>query len=289
MSTVRFFRTFVAVARQGSFAAAAERVALTQAAVSLQMRALEDELKRPLFDRSGRTVVLNDEGKRLLPQAEALLALYENMRGAGPQAMSGGVGIGAVVSAMGPLARAVAGLKRSYPQLDVRVLAAKSGELATMVEQGDLDAAIVVESPTRLQAGMQFTPLYAEPVVLVAPRGVRGDDVRRIAAQSPFLRFDRTQRTGVLIERALRRARLEVNEFLELNAIEALVELVRQEVGITVVPSLQRGRWERDRALRVMPLPGAPMERRIGMLQRREHPRRHITAAVQEAFEGLMD
>ncbi|MGL6157267.1 MAG: LysR family transcriptional regulator, partial [Ralstonia mannitolilytica] len=77
MSTIRFLRTFVAVARHGSFAAAAERVALTQAAVSLQMRALEAELRRDLFDRSGRTVTLNARGRALLPQAEHLLALYD--------------------------------------------------------------------------------------------------------------------------------------------------------------------------------------------------------------------
>ena len=77
MSTVRFLRTFVAVARHGSFAAAAERVALTQAAVSLQMRALEAELRRDLFDRSGRTVTLNAHGRALLPQAEYLLGLYD--------------------------------------------------------------------------------------------------------------------------------------------------------------------------------------------------------------------
>ncbi|MDF6743895.1 LysR family transcriptional regulator, partial [Escherichia coli] len=116
MSTVRFLRTFVAVARHGSFAAAAERVALTQAAVSLQMRALETELRRDLFDRSGRTVTLNAHGRALLPQAEHLLGLYDAMRiGDEPQTeLSGAVAIGAVVSVMGSLAHAVAGLKQVH-------------------------------------------------------------------------------------------------------------------------------------------------------------------------------
>jgi hypothetical protein len=57
MSTIRFLRTFLAVEKYGSFAAAAGRVALTQAAVGQQMRALEDEFRRPLFDRSRRVVV----------------------------------------------------------------------------------------------------------------------------------------------------------------------------------------------------------------------------------------
>lgn len=80
MSTIRFLRTFVAVADHGSFAAASEQVALTQAAVSLQMRALEMELRRELFDRGGRVVALNAGGRELLPQARRMLALYDEMR-----------------------------------------------------------------------------------------------------------------------------------------------------------------------------------------------------------------
>ena len=54
-------------------------------------------------------------------------------------------------------------------------------------------------------------------------------DVRKVLANNPFLRFDRTQRTGLQIDRVLRRLAVPLNEFLELNAIETLVELVRQE------------------------------------------------------------
>ena len=178
MSNIRFLGTFVAIARYGSFAAAAERVALTQAAVSLQMRSLEIELKRTLFDRSGRTVVLNAEGRALLIQAEEILALYERLRsGSDASQITGSVGIGAVVSAMGPLTLALADVKSSYPALEVRVVAAKSGELASMVQNGDLDGAIVVESLSRLPAGMSFIPLYTEPLVLLTPRAQRGRNV----------------------------------------------------------------------------------------------------------------
>lgn len=288
MSTIRFLRTFVAIARYGSFAAAADRVALTQAAVSLQMRSLETELKRTLFDRSGRTVVLNAEGRAMLIQAEEILALYERLRsGSDASQITGSVGIGTVVSAMGPLTLAVADVKTSYPALEVRVVAAKSGELASMVEHGDLDGAIVVESSSRLPAGMRFIPLYTEPLVLLTPRSLRGGQVPDILSTRPFLRFDRTLRTGALIDRALRRARLQVQEFLELNAVEALVELVRQEVGVTVVPRLRRSGWERDTALRVLPLGEDLPERRIGLLERREHPRLPVTSVVRKAFELL--
>ena len=123
----------------------------------------------------------------------------------------------------------------------------------------------------------------------IAARGSSGDTARQALAANPFLRFDRTQRTGVLVERALRRAHLRTNEFLELNSIEALVELVRQEVGVTVVPLLKRARWQEDEALRILPLQadGEPMVRTIGMLERRDHGRAHVTEAIRAACADL--
>lgn len=285
MSTIRFLRTFVAVAEHGSFAAAAGHVALTQAAVSLQMRALEGELRRELFDRGGRVAVLNADGRELLPQARRLLALYEEMRLplASSEAMAGAVAIGAVVSVMGGLSQGLARMKRAYPALDVRVIGAKSIELAAQVEAGELDAAILVEAAGRVPGTLQWTPMYEEPLAVIAGRNSPGENARQALAANPFLRFDRGQRTGMLVERALRRAHLRVNEFLELNSIEAVVELVRQEAGVTVVPVLRRARWRDDEALRVLPLTagGAPVMRVIGMLERRDHARRHITGAVR--------
>ncbi|AZG13715.1 MULTISPECIES: LysR substrate-binding domain-containing protein [Cupriavidus] len=291
MSTIRFLRTFVAVAEHGSFAAAASQVALTQAAVSLQMRSLEQELRRALFDRSGRVAVLNADGRALLPQARRLLALYDEMRVplADAEAMAGAVAVGAVVSVMGGLSHVVAGLKQTYPALDVRLIGAKSFELAAMVESGELDAAFVVEGSARLAGTLHWTPLYDEPIVAIASRGSHGDDARQALAANPFLRFDRSQRTGALVERALRRAHLRTNEYLELNSIEALVELVRQEVGVTVVPLLKRARWRDDKALRILPLRagGEPVVRTIGMLERRDHGRVHVTEAIRAACEAL--
>lgn len=291
MSTIRFLRTFVAVAEHGSFAAAAGHVALTQAAVSLQMRSLETELRRELFDRSGRVAVLNADGRELLPRARHLLALYDEMRlpQAQPEAMAGAVAVGAVVSVMGGLSHVVARMKRAYPALEVRLVGAKSIELAAMVESGELDAAILVEGAARIPGTLRWTPLYDEPLVAIAAQGSAGQDVREALGANPYLRFDRSQRTGMLVDRALRRAHLRVNEFLELNSIEALVELVRQEVGVTVVPLLQRARWRDDGALRILPLlvNDEPVMRTIGMLERRDHGRGHVTSAVRTACAEL--
>src|SRR3954465_6006562 len=131
MSSIRVLRTFAAVAAEGSFAAAAARVALTQAAVGQQMRALERDLRRPLFERQGKGVVLNEAGRALVPQARRLLAQWEQMLAAPgeAQAMAGTVQLGGIVSAVRPLIQATLTLKARHPALDLHVLAAKSIEL----------------------------------------------------------------------------------------------------------------------------------------------------------------
>ncbi|WP_087649061.1 LysR substrate-binding domain-containing protein, partial [Caballeronia choica] len=253
MSNIRFLRTFIAVARYGSFAAAAEKVALTQAAVSMQMQTLEDDLKRPLFDRVGRTNRLTSIGMQILPQAERLVALYDSMRRTGlDDEIAGSISVGAVDSAMGALASVVTDLKVQYPSLDVRLFTGKALALAPQVEAGEIDAAVIVEMAGKTPASLNWTPLYAEPLVAVGSRETAPANAAELLRSRPFLRFDRAQRTGALIDRALRHNRLAVNEFLELNSLEVIVELVRQNTGVSVVPLLEYGSWARDPALRIL-------------------------------------
>lgn len=288
MSSIRLLRTFVAVAAEGSFAAAAPRVALTQAAVGQQMRLLESELRRALFTRQGKAVVLSDAGRELLPQVRRLVALYDQMLATAPatEPMAGTLNLGAVVSAVRPLIQATLALKARHPALELHVSAAKSIELLDRVRSAELDAAILVREPGPAQAGLAWTALYAEPMVLLVPRALNalGDlPARTLVQQHPFIRFDRTQHTGRMVERTLRQLRAKPQEFLELNAIESIVELVRSGLGVAVLPRLRDGRWAADARLRVLELPGAEA-RRIALAQRRDAPNAAVVAALAREF-----
>jgi DNA-binding transcriptional LysR family regulator len=282
MSSIRVLRTFAAVAGEGSFAAAAASVALTQAAVGQQMRALESGLRRPLFERQGKSVVLNDAGRELVPQVRRLLALYEQMlapaAASAAQAMAGTVHLGAVVSAVRPLIQATLALKARHAALDLHVSAAKSIELIERVQSGDLDAAIAVREPGA-RPELVWTPLYGEPMVLLAPRKLEDASPRALLQHQPFIRFDPSQHTGRLVERTLKRLRVRPNEFLELNALESIVELVRSGLGVSVVPLLHGARWGSDAKLRVIEIPQAE-ERRMAVVRRRDSGKAAIVAAL---------
>jgi DNA-binding transcriptional LysR family regulator len=292
MTSIRTLRTFLAVASEGSFTAAAERVALTQAAVGLQMRGLEADLQRALFHRTGKAVELNEQGRELLPLARQMVALHEQMRHnpAASAPMEGTAHLGGVVSVLRRLVQATLRLKARHPALDLHVSTAKSHVLVAQVVAGELDAAIVVRDFAPFHASLAWTALYREPMVLLAPAGASADPaeptVRALAESQPFIRFDRGEHTGQLVERALHRLRVRPQEFLELNAIEAIVDLVRSGLGVTVLPLLHGAGWDEDPRLQVLRLPAAAGNRQIALVHARATPRAALIAAVRREFQA---
>lgn len=290
MPAIRSLRHFLSVARHGSFAAAGQEIGLTAAAVGQQMRALEEELGQALFDRGPRSVALSAAGRALVSGVEDLVARYEALAqpAARERGLSGSVQVGALVSAlMGEFADALWAIKGQHPRLEVRLYAGLSAEFALKVERGELDAAVVTQPPSRLAAGLQWSPLYAEPMVLVVPRKphfnlpARGIDILR---KSPFLRFDHSTWTGRLVDEALAQAGGSVREELELNSVEAILALVRQGFGVSIVPRLRNVDWARDRALRVVPIARVTAQRHVGLLERRQHGRTRFTEAIRAYF-----
>ena len=290
MSTIRFLRTFLVVAQEGSYAGAAERVALTQAAVGLQMRALEAELKTGLFERSGRGVLLTVAGRALIAHAEKIIASYDQMREGLEQdgEIAGTVTVGSTVSAMGLLSNTVVAMKPRFPRLNVRLVVQESSGLAQSVIRGALDAAVLIEGTPLERQGLLWTPLYVEPLVLVASALVAGpdSDIKQLLRENPFLRFDRRTPSGIRIEQTLRKLGLMPQDFLELSSVSSIVDLVRQNVGVTVVPHWRNADWVNDPTLQVLPLPGRPATRQVGML---EHGRReHITTQIRLQMLALL-
>jgi DNA-binding transcriptional LysR family regulator len=290
MKSIKCFQTFLAVVRHGSFAAAGQAIGLTAAAVGLQIRSLEEELKQALFDRSARTAKLSPAGQQLLPAIEDLVRRYENLTGSDDaDELSGTVVMGALVSAlMGSFSDALWSLKKQYPHLDVRLFAGQSEDFTRKVEQGQLDAAVVVRPPHLLPSSLRWTPLYREPMILLAPKKphfLLADDPRDILQQGPFIRFDRSTWTGYLVSEVLRQCNVNPADAMELNSFEAIIEIVRQGFGVAVAPKLANVDWSRDRRLKIFPLPCPDIEREVGLLERHSHLRTGFTSAIKQYFQ----
>ena len=287
MSSIRSFKTFLAVVRHGSLTAAGREVGLTPAAVGLQMRALEQSLEQVLFDRGPRSVVLNTAGRAMAPRIEQLVLLYDSLVAeADPDALSGTVVVGALVSAlMGAFADALRAVKRQHPRLKVKILTGLSSDFADRVERGELDAAVVTKSPRPLSSSLRWTPLYTEAMVLIVPRRAQfalPDEPLDMLRQAPFIRFDRHTWTGHLVNEVLRRCDVATADEMELNSVEAMIEIVRQGFGVSIVPRLANVNWATDRALRVLTLPGIDVQRHVGLIERASHARMRFTEAIKQ-------
>lgn len=291
MSSIRFLRTFIAVAEEGSFAAAADRVALTSAAVGQQMRALEDEMRRALFERTPRQTSLNREGLLLLPRARRLVADYDAMLEDPDRdlRMEGEITVGGIISAMGLLANCLVQLKAVHPKVSVTLTSARSDELAPLLLAGELDAAVVVKSPRQDFKGLRCSRLYDEPLVLLASAAAHAatPDIAGLLATQPYIRYDRNTATGSKADRVLRRLRVKPREILELNSILGIAALVRQQVGVSLVPLLQNVHWNEDPALKVLSLPGPQERRSISIVE--QGRKRHLTGEISRLLRVALD
>lgn len=290
MSSIRQFRTALAAARLGSFAEVGRQIGLTQAAVSLQIKNLESELDVRLFERGPHALNVTADGREVLDRLEAIVNDYDHLKPRRDGILRGTLHVGALVSAlMGSFGSALAHIRRDYPELDLRLLAGQSGQFALMVANGELDAAVVTEPPQNtVSKSLVWTPLYQEPLVLIAPAGLESESVIELLRKEPFLQFDRSLWTGKLISHALEQLDVTPEVALELNSVEAIAQLVRQRYGVAIVPQLANADWFSQQII-VKKLPGRPIMRRVGMLERHNHRKKPVTQALCAWFDKHED
>lgn len=264
-------RTFIAVAKCGSFAAAASKVGLTQSAVSGQIRRLEASLGMPLFDRTGRSVVLNEVGHRILARAEEVVALYSRIgETAQEKPTRVTLRIGLITSfAQSPmLGRILKIHQEAFPDSELKLLLGPSLYLMDQLEAGGLDLAVVVRPPFDMPPDIGWKLLSKEPFVVLAPKSARTSDWRQILRSYPFLRYDRKSFGGRRIERFLHAEKITVRDFVELDDIQGLICMVSSGLGVTVVPATEAYR-PFPTSVRMISLDKAVFYREVGIILRR--------------------
>jgi DNA-binding transcriptional LysR family regulator len=263
-------RTFIAVCKHGTFAAAGERIGLTQSAVSSQIKRLEDELGFELFNRTGRSAVLNPDGQTTLARAEEICALYAKLGDLpGGEGTSGLLRIGSIASSQPTLlTRALQRLRQSFPRVRVRVSPGVSMGLMDELDAGRIDAALMIRPPFGMLPELTWQSLIHEPFVLVIPEAVPGKDWRAVLQTQPFLRYDRSSFGGRMVEAFLRREALTVDDAVEIDEIAGLIHLAAKGVGVALVP-LVEAHLPLPPGVRVLSLGESTFYREIGLLQRK--------------------
>ena len=268
--SIRRLQTLVAFADTGSFALAAERIHLTPAAVGQQMKSLEEEIGRPLFNRDTRVPTLNAHGLTMVSRARRLLEDYQSLLSGLDNEAFPELTIGAVDTAMTGLVPAtLLKLRQHERQLHLRIVPGLSAELLSQVDRGTLDAAIISE-PRWRRPQQAWQRIAVEPLVLIVPPGIAESDPMAILQSHPFIRFSRNAWVGEQIDDWLIRQGIVVRESMELASLDAVYTMVSCSLGVSIVPDHCVPPARELRFNRVSL--GEDMARVLGLVWRRDNP-----------------
>lgn len=287
--TLRSLRTLQAIARHGSFARAGEVVGLTQSAVSLQVKALEEEFGASLFDRSRRLPVLTEAGRIVLERASDILDRYDQIAIAlgDERSLAGRLRLGAIQTALaGILPEALAILNTDHPRVRVHLTAGMSAELALQVAAGEIDAAITTEPVRPHPPDLVWTPLYQDRFWIIAPADHKDVPSRDLFARLPFIRFDSRAWAGRLIDRELKRLKISVREEMILDSQEVILRMVSMGLGVAVVPLAAH--ILRDIRLSCHPFGEPVMTRNVVLLETRDRRGGRLAEELARTVGGLM-
>jgi DNA-binding transcriptional LysR family regulator len=281
----QFLHTFVTVVDQGSMAAAARVLNITPAAVAQQIRTLEREIGAPLIARVGRTVSVTEEGSRILERTRELLRHVADLRSVAVDTqVSGELRLGACQTALiGLLPDTLARMVEAFPGINVFIKPGYSAELVRDVENGDLDAALVLQAPFSLPKTCEWQLLREEPLIVLAPAAMAGRDPHELLATQPLIRYDRNQWGGRQAEEYLRANGIQPRERFELNALNAIAVMVDRGLGVSLVPDWAPP-WPEGLHLARIPVPNPSVPRRLGIVWSRSSVRERLVGVfLQES------
>jgi DNA-binding transcriptional LysR family regulator len=243
---LRQLATFVAVAEEGSFTRAADRMHVVQSAVSAGVRKLEKDLGVMLFDRSTHSVKLTDAGRALLPEARATLAAAQAARDAVDEARGGlrGTVVLGTMQAQGMrainLVAVLAAFRTEHPGVEVAIRhSGGSSEMAREVIDGRLDLAFVA-LPGGAPPGLKLIPLASEPIMLAVPAGhpLAGRAGVPLASLRDQTLVDLPAGWGIRIavDRSFASAGVTRSIAFEVNDTATMVEFIRNGLAIGMLP-----------------------------------------------------
>lgn len=235
-------KTLIHVAELGSLSKAADRLHIAQPALSRQIRLLEKELGIYLFERHGRGMVITEVGRDVLDHAIRIMAEMDFIRatasGTGAS-YKGMVRIGTTPTVAEivtvPLVRKI---KQTHPELAVRFSSVFSGHLLDLLQRGELDLTMSYD-PKPLKS-LRIVPVMLESLLMVSS----GRNKLRLNKRVPFVRLAEEElvmpspRHGLrtLLDNCAHQAGIQLRASVEADAFGAMIDLVRNGLGSTVLP-----------------------------------------------------
>ena len=272
--TLRQLRYFDALIRHGHFGRAAEACAISQPALSMQIKELEEALGGALLERSARKVALTKFGEELAQRVRDILHSVDELGDFASRArLTGRLRIGMIPTIAPYLLPTVMGnLTRTHPELEIHVREALTSKLIRELAEGRLDTAIValpVSEPSLTEVA-----LFAENFLLVRP----GEDEGTPVPSSEMLREMKLlllEEGHCFRDQALSFCNKQSSlprEVLDASSLSTLVQMVRAGMGVTLIPEMAMAVETRSASVSVARFRDPQPSRTIGMIWRKTSP-----------------
>jgi len=274
--TLRQLRYFDALARHGHFGRAAEACAISQPALSMQIREMEEALGGALIERSARQVGLTKFGEELVQRVRDILRSVDELGDfarASQDRLAGRLRVG-MIPTIAPylLPKVIENLARLHPELDIHVRETLTPRLIKEVSEGRLDTAIValpVSEPLLTEVA-----LFTENFLLVRP----GEDEGTPVPSSETLREMRLlllEEGHCFRDQALSFCKMQSSpprEVLDASSLSTLVQMVGAGIGVTLIPEMAVPVETRSASVSVARFKNPQPSRTIGMVWRKTSP-----------------
>ncbi|MHA6325951.1 LysR substrate-binding domain-containing protein [Roseivivax sp. CAU 1753] len=274
--TLRQLRYFDALARHGHFGRAAAALAISQPALSVQIKELEQGLGVRLFDRGGRQVSLTGFGEDFALRVRTILrevdALAEMARASGAR-LSGRLRLG-IIPTIAPylLPRLIGRLTDTHPGIDIHVRETLTARLIDELGEGRIDAAIVALPVS--EPALTEMALFDEEFVLIRPMDQAAEPVPDGEALQK-MRLLLLEEGHCFRDQALSFCKMPAHlprEGLEGSSLATLVQMVGAGIGVTLIPEMAVPVETRSAAVSVARFRAPRPCRKVGMIWRRSSP-----------------
>ncbi|HCD6882405.1 TPA: LysR family transcriptional regulator [Klebsiella pneumoniae] len=276
--SVKQLRAFLAVAHTLNFAHASERLNLSQPALSLTIKGLEEALGGALLQRSTRKVTLTQEGELFLPMARQLLADWDNVEEAMRQSFTlqrGKISVAAMPSfAANVLPEALKAFRDRYAGVNVTVHDVINEQVIEMVREGRVEMGIAFEpSPNH---NLLFTPLAKK-------KQLSWQELLTL----DFITLQRPSAVRLMLEEALARSGRQLDVALESHQLVTVGRMVASGLGGSAVPALCKTQMASLGAV-CIPLSDPPIEKCVGAIHAGHLPLSKAAQALLDTLKGFL-
>ncbi|MFT4194944.1 LysR family transcriptional regulator [Ottowia sp.] len=237
---IRFLETFLWLARLKSFRLTAEKLHITQAAISGRIATLEQEFGTRLFDRGTKEISITQQGSKVLPYAERIVRLSQELKReiSDRDRVGGLVRLGVIESIVHSLLREVTQrISAAFPNLGVELTSDTTIHLVAQLQRGDLD--IMIQTDLISGPGLLSMPLGKYPMRWVASPslklGHRSLDVDDLATH-PIISFSKNSGPHRALMQLFSDNGVDRTRINCVNSVAAIIQLVRDGYGIAVLP-----------------------------------------------------